>query len=230
MIHSEKEAEQYIKNNLDKVINFYSLDADLNNLQILMQIERSSAEHKAWSFTILDIEVPQAIFWVSDTGDFFATNSKFSEYSVQIENWLEIAAKNNDFFSTAEQSRSFLTQKQSAESADKDSALNSNKSTTLVSGKCTVCGIDISQDAYSPRYPMHACQNCAKRAGDHEGRKVTYSNTHISGGLIATYEDNGIPYIKGDGTYNEACYIDGIPFKAQEAYMGGVVLLPNVQN
>jgi hypothetical protein len=87
---------------------------------------------------------------------------------------------------------------------------------------CPACN---SYVKHSTRYPNYACSKCIGKAIDEHGRRVVFYNTTddghgCQGRLVETNE-----LITSD-----FCYIKGIRFKAEEAYMGGIVLLSAVDN
>jgi hypothetical protein len=57
-----------------------------------------------------------------------------------------------------------------------------------------------------------------KRARTNDGRPVAFFNQALSGGLEGRYADNGEEYPLPD------CTIDGVPCRAEEARLGGVVI------
>ncbi|HMI02486.1 MAG TPA: hypothetical protein VK541_08400 [Pedobacter sp.] len=77
---------------------------------------------------------------------------------------------------------------------------------------------------YSERYPNYACAKCTAKAVDKNGETITFFNTTFDGHgcqgkLIAT----------DTLTSSKICFIKGIKFRADEAYLGGIVLLPDVK-
>jgi len=82
---------------------------------------------------------------------------------------------------------------------------------------CPVCGGAVP---VSPRYPDHLCHPCARRATDAAGRPLRFNNLSFSGGYIAHYADSAELYDSHE------CFVDGHRCKADEAYMGGIVLRP----
>jgi hypothetical protein len=70
----------------------------------------------------------------------------------------------------------------------------------------------------NPRYPRQVCGACVERVCDENGRPLRFYNTSLSGGFVARYVDGGID------RESHACFIDGIRCRADEAYMGGIVV------
>ena len=81
--------------------------------------------------------------------------------------------------------------------------------------RCPVCALEVHA---SLRYPRRVCGHCARRARAKDGRPVAFFNQALSGGLEGRYADNGEAYPLTD------CTIDGIPCRAKEARLGGVVI------
>lgn len=77
---------------------------------------------------------------------------------------------------------------------------------------------------HSTRYPKYACGKCISKAVDEKGRAVSFFNTTEDGhgcqGMLV--ETNEI--IK-----SMTCFIKGMRFEAEEAYLGGIVLLPTAK-
>lgn len=61
---------------------------------------------------------------------------------------------------------------------------------------------------------------CAEAAVDRSGRPLHFFNEGLSGGICGVYRDNGEP------TPDTTCYIHGVACIAQEAHLGGIVILP----
>ncbi|MCA1801672.1 MAG: ADP-ribosylglycohydrolase family protein [Rhodothermaceae bacterium] len=80
---------------------------------------------------------------------------------------------------------------------------------------CPICNTALGP---VPRYPRYVCRECAARAADQKGRKLTFSNVDMSGGYRAEYADTGAAYD------SHVCYIDGIECRAGEARFGGIVI------
>ncbi len=72
---------------------------------------------------------------------------------------------------------------------------------------------------YLPRYPMAVCSSCVERAVDKNGRHLAFYNTSIFGGFEAMYSDTG------DVHPSHECFIDGVRCWADEARMGGIVVI-----
>lgn len=88
---------------------------------------------------------------------------------------------------------------------------------------CPHCGALVR---YSPRYPTYICPACCEREiVDAQGRKVTFSNVGISGGLRISYWQDGQIRHDDCSQIECACFIDGKPYIATEARFGGVVIL-----
>ena len=81
-----------------------------------------------------------------------------------------------------------------------------------------VCPICNKPGQRSPRYPKYICVECGRRATDKTGRPHEFSNESASGGYVAWYRDTHEPY------ESHICYVDSIPFWADEAHMGGIVV------
>jgi hypothetical protein len=80
---------------------------------------------------------------------------------------------------------------------------------------CPICAGELSA---IPRYPRMVCVACVKRARAANGRPVVFYNQGLSGGLEGRYTDTGEAYLGAD------CTIDGVPCRAEEAHLGGVVV------
>ncbi|MBB6273557.1 hypothetical protein HDF26_004017 [Pedobacter cryoconitis] len=77
---------------------------------------------------------------------------------------------------------------------------------------------------YSTRYPNYACAKCVSKAVDKKGEAIAFFNVTsdgqgCQGKLLATNKS----------TSSKSCFIKGIDFKAEEAYLGGIVLLPKIK-
>jgi len=83
--------------------------------------------------------------------------------------------------------------------------------------KCPICGASVAPD---PRYPRAACPSCARTAANQDGRPLRFYNEAISGGIYGVFQDTG------EQTLETTCFIDGVECLAQEAHMGGIVILP----
>ena len=84
-----------------------------------------------------------------------------------------------------------------------------------------VCPICAAAVPASPRYPRRLCPGCAARACDAEGAAIAFSNTAAGGGYSASYVATGRPYP------HHVCFVDGLRCRADEAYMGGIVVQPD---
>lgn len=89
-------------------------------------------------------------------------------------------------------------------------------------GICPHCG---GPSAYqSARYPRALCHACDLRVTDLAGRPVTLGNESVGGGFVADHRDDGsrCAQVTGDGRV----LVDGVPYRAGEAHMGGCVVQP----
>jgi hypothetical protein len=87
-----------------------------------------------------------------------------------------------------------------------------------VSGQtCPFCGAEIFAN---PRYPVRLCRACIARAESADGRPLRFSNLSVGGGFIAHYVDSGAEHPGHD------CYVDGKLCRADEEYMGSIVVIP----
>jgi hypothetical protein len=82
---------------------------------------------------------------------------------------------------------------------------------------CPICSSPVQ---HWTRYPQAICQDCAAKARNAQGRKLTFYNYSASGGFYAVVE--------GSGAKNEEhlCYIDGLECWADEHWFGGIVIQP----
>lgn len=86
---------------------------------------------------------------------------------------------------------------------------------------CPGCGTRL---IHFQRYPWYFCGACLARAEDGEGRKLTFFNSSISGGLGWRYEDDSTTAdLKSIAV---VCHIDQRPVLVSEARFGGVVAQP----
>lgn len=88
---------------------------------------------------------------------------------------------------------------------------------TPIHSQCFVCSKAI---AYSARYPERLCEACMKMAVNEKGDKLSFHNESMSGGFVSYNEltkTNGEEHI---------CYVKGYECYADEAYMGGIVIVP----
>ena len=80
------------------------------------------------------------------------------------------------------------------------------------------CPICFTEVLFSPRYPLAVCPECTRRPCDENNRPLVFYNESASGGIAARYADTR-------GSYpSRICYIDGIKCRADEAYLGGIVI------
>jgi hypothetical protein len=82
---------------------------------------------------------------------------------------------------------------------------------------CPICGVG---QPVSSRYPAYLCDSCASQACDEAGRFLSFGNTGIGGGFVATYSDTG------EERFSHVCYVRGISCRADEARFGGIVIEP----
>jgi predicted RNA-binding Zn-ribbon protein involved in translation (DUF1610 family) len=83
---------------------------------------------------------------------------------------------------------------------------------------CSTCNAYVK---FSSRYPTYVCQRCIKKAIDKKGRHVQFFNSdQIGRACIGRYIDNGNEY------HTNYCWINGVKCKAEEAYLGGIVVYP----
>ena len=85
---------------------------------------------------------------------------------------------------------------------------------------CPGCGRTVPR---SDRYPVYLCRECVGRAVDAAGRAVSLWNESLSGGFLATYAD-GSP--APEVTRDRIVYVDGVRCHADEAHLGGIVVIP----
>lgn len=77
---------------------------------------------------------------------------------------------------------------------------------------------------HSTRYPNYACARCVSKAVDSKGRTVRFFNTTEDG-----HECQGMLVETKELVKSKVCSINGIRFEAEEAYLGGIVLLPKIK-
>jgi len=77
---------------------------------------------------------------------------------------------------------------------------------------------------HSTRYPKYACSKCVSRAVDGKGKAVSFFNTTEDG-----HGCQGMLVETKERIKSMSCFIKGIEFEAEEAYFGGIVLLPTVK-
>jgi hypothetical protein len=83
--------------------------------------------------------------------------------------------------------------------------------------QCFICEKEIP---FSARYPERLCENCMKKAVDQNGHRMSFYNGSMSGGFVSYNEST-----KVSGT-EHTCYVNGYECYADEAYMGGIVIVP----
>lgn len=81
---------------------------------------------------------------------------------------------------------------------------------------CPVCRSEV---AHIGRYPEQVCGDCAAKATDENGRKISFMTLSFAGGLTARFDDSGERYT---GVF---CYIEGRRCRAEEDRFGrGIVI------
>ena len=85
---------------------------------------------------------------------------------------------------------------------------------------CPACNRYVT---YSTRYPNYACAKCVTKAIDAIGRAISFFNTTADG-----HGCQGILVETKELVKSNVCSIKGIRFEAEEAYLGGIVLLPEI--
>jgi hypothetical protein len=80
---------------------------------------------------------------------------------------------------------------------------------------CPICSEKV---AHRERFPKQVCERCQSRTSDAYGRRLSFSNDDVSGGLRAVYLDSGEEYAR------RLCYIDGTKCFASEHRTGGVIV------
>lgn len=86
-----------------------------------------------------------------------------------------------------------------------------------MSAACPFCGAALHPN---PRYPVRLCRACIARAQSADGRKLQFANLSVGGGFIARYADSGDEHPGHD------CWVDGKRCRADEEYMGSIVVIP----
>lgn len=84
---------------------------------------------------------------------------------------------------------------------------------------CPICKTHVQA---SERYPNYVCEDCKKRAVNSEGLPVKFFNKDFGGGFIAIARKDNIEY----KSENHVCFINDIECYADEAKMGGIVVIP----
>jgi hypothetical protein len=90
---------------------------------------------------------------------------------------------------------------------------------------CPTCGRSerLSPEFHS-RYPDAVCQDCMAAAVDADGRPLQFSNESLSGGFLSyRLETSGHPSRTAAPVH--VCYVHGRQCWADEAYLGGVVIV-----
>lgn len=82
------------------------------------------------------------------------------------------------------------------------------------------CPICRSPAVDSTRYPDRLCPACVLEATDGQGRPLAFANSSAGGGFEARYVEGGAPYVGHD------CFVRGVRCRAEDAYLGGIVLRP----
>jgi predicted RNA-binding Zn-ribbon protein involved in translation (DUF1610 family) len=72
----------------------------------------------------------------------------------------------------------------------------------------------------STRYPKYACKKCVDKAVDKKGRRVAFYNITMDGHGCQGKLIDTEKFVRSN-----ICYINGIKFRAEEAYFGGIILL-----
>jgi hypothetical protein len=98
-------------------------------------------------------------------------------------------------------------------------AKNNHCSHPTQSEKTQFCPICKQPVLYSSRYPDYVCESCTELACDDKEQSVVFFNSTNSGhGCKGVYRLNNIDY------YSNLCFIKGRPCRADEAYMGGIII------
>lgn len=217
-----EELAQYLKDNASKIIDRLELGVEPSAVNLVMQVERNAAGHKAWSFILMGVDKLQfqAILWLSDTEDIFATLHE-SLYSPQIEDWLDLATKKDNFSAISAQSLRYLLKLRESGSQQATRPFDEINDDPA---HCPACGAKTQEEAGVPEHLPHACQNCRQRTTDSSGKKVHYYNTQMSGGMQALYDETNDFYLNDVGGFNEISFIDGKPFEVVENRFGGLYL------
>lgn len=75
---------------------------------------------------------------------------------------------------------------------------------------------------HSSRYPNYACSKCVSKDVDVDGRAISFFNT-----TEYAHGCQGMLVEKKEVVRSKICFIKGIRFKAEEAYLEGVILIHN---
>lgn len=78
---------------------------------------------------------------------------------------------------------------------------------------------------HSTRYLNYACAKCVLKTVDAKGRAVSFFNTTEDG-----HGCQGILTETKEIIKSNACFIKGVKFEAEEAYLGGIVILLKTKN
>lgn len=89
----------------------------------------------------------------------------------------------------------------------------------IVRQHCPTCNRYVKM---STRYPNYACAKCQEQAINENGDKVQYFNTTDDG-----HGCQGMIRETKELTHSNICFIKSIKFKVDQAYLGGVVFLPD---
>ncbi|MEM6348148.1 MAG: hypothetical protein AAF927_29980 [Bacteroidota bacterium] len=81
-----------------------------------------------------------------------------------------------------------------------------------------ICPNCTKKVSFYPRYPTYICSDCSDLITDKSGRRLSFSNTSMSGGCQGYYLNTNEKYEGYD------CYIGDKQFVAKEARFGGVVI------
>ncbi len=81
-----------------------------------------------------------------------------------------------------------------------------------------ICPNCTKRVSFYSRYPTYICTDCRELITDKAGRRLSFSNTSMSGGCQGYYLDTKEKYEGYD------CYIGDKQFVAKEARFGGVVI------
>ena len=90
--------------------------------------------------------------------------------------------------------------------------------------RCPHCDAPVHRNRRYPDYLCSSCANLEKR--DEHGRKVTFTNASISGGLVVHFWEDGEISRRDESQTRFTCLIEGKRYIAREAHFGGVVLRP----
>ncbi|HSV40416.1 MAG TPA: hypothetical protein VLI04_16760, partial [Nocardioidaceae bacterium] len=85
-----------------------------------------------------------------------------------------------------------------------------------------LCPLCAAPALHQDRYPRSVCDTCYGRTADRDGRRVTGSNTHMSGGFVAHFA--GTSDICAEVTATKRCWVAEHPCRIDEAHFGGVVV------